>query len=183
MKINLFKKSMLVAMVMALVTAALPLTSALADSPRNPTIPPVEGERSNTRIERLWARESRGVERYGNMLDRSENVVEKTQKLIDRAKENGRNVTALQAALDAYEQAAQGADSMYEAARATVDKHAGFDADGKVTDREQAMQTLKDLGAQLKDLRGQIGLPGRALREAIRAFRNVNPPADDSTGA
>lgn len=184
MKINLFKKSMLVAMTLALIAAALPLTGVLAAPAQDPTPPPTsEGEKSTARLEKLWARELRGVERYGNMIDRSAATIEKIQAMIDKAAGNGKDVDALQAALDAYEEAVSAAGPMYEEARSIADKHAGFDADGKVTDREQALQTLKALRDQLKELREQIGQPNKALRAAIKAFREANPPADGSGGA
>lgn len=179
MKTNWFKNILLAGMTLALVAAALPWTSVFAAPAADPTTPPADGEKSNTRIESLWTREQNAVERMGKVLDRSNTMTEKVQTWIDRAKENGKDVTALQAALDAYKQAVQEAGPMYEQAQSIVNEHAGFDADGKVTDREQAIQTLKDLGAQLKDLRGQIGTPGKALREAIKAFREANKPADN----
>ena len=179
MKTNWFKNTLLAAMALTLVAAALPWTSAFAAPAADPSTPPAEGEKSNTRIESLWMREQRAVERMGKVIDRSDKMVEKIQIWIDKAKENGKDVTALQAALTAYKQAVQEAGPMYERAQSIVSEHAGFDADGKVTDREQAIQTLKDLGAQLKDLREQIGMPGKALREAIKAFREANKPADN----
>ncbi len=183
MKINLFKKSMLVAMTLALIAAALPLTGALAAPAQDPTPPTSEGEKSTTRLEKLWTRELRGVERYGNMIDRSAAMIEKIQTMIDKAADNGKDVDALQAALDAYEEAVSAVGPMYEEAKSIADKHAGFDADGKVTDREQAVQTIKALRDQLKDLREQIGQPNKALRAAIQAFREANPPADGSGDA
>lgn len=179
MKTNWFKNILLVAMALALVAAALPWTSAFAAPAADPTTPPVDGEKSNTRIESLWTREQNAVERIGKVIDRSNTMTEKVQTWINKARENGKDVTALQAALDAYKQAVQEAGPMYEQAQSIVSEHAGFDADGKVTDREQAIQTLKDLGTQLKTLREQVGTPGNALREAIKAFREANKPADN----
>jgi uncharacterized protein YbaA (DUF1428 family) len=181
MKTNWFKNILLAAMVLALVAAALPWTSVFAAPAADPSTPPADGEESNTRIEALWTREQNAVERMGKVLDRSTTMTEKVQTWIDKAREDGKDVTALQAALDAYKQAVQAAGPMYEQAQSIVQKHAGFDADGKVTDREQAMQTLKDLGTQLKALREQVGTPGKALREAIKAFREANKPADSSS--
>ena len=179
MKTNWFKNILLAAMALALVAAALPWTSAFAAPAADPTTPPADGEKSNTRIESLWTREQRAVERMGKVIERSDTMTEKVQTWIDRARENGKDVTALQAALDAYKQAVQEAGPMYEQAQSIVNEHAGFDADGKVTDREQAIQALKELGAQLKDLREQVGTPGKALREAIKAFREANKPTDN----
>jgi hypothetical protein len=99
--------------------------------------------------------------------------------LIDRASENGRDVTALQAALDAFEAAVQTARPQYEELAEIVDAHSGFDADGKVTDVEQARATVKELGAGLKDVKTAMGGKGKALREAIKAFREANKPDEE----
>lgn len=182
MKTNLFKKSILTALMLVLVLAAFPLTSAFAAPAADPSTPPADGKDSSPLIERLWMRETRAVERIGQRLDRAPTMIKKTQTLIDKAKANGKDVTALQAALNAYSQAIKDADPMHEKAQSIVNKHAGFDADGKVTDREQARQTLKDLGAQLKELHQQVGEPGKALRAAIQAFREANKPAESTSG-
>lgn len=172
---SMFKKTILVALVAALTVAALPLTGVFAAPAQDPSTPPAEGERSGFKLERLWLRATQGVERFGKLIERSDTMTEKMQALLDKAKANGKDVAAVQAALDAYIHAVDEAGPMYEEATAIVATHAGFDDAGKVTDFEQAKSTLKDLGAQLKDLREQIGLPGKALREAIKAFREANP--------
>jgi len=172
---SMFKKTILVALVAALAVAALPLTSVFAARVQDPSTPPAEGERSGVRLEKLWARATKGVERFGKLIERSDKMTEKIQDLIDKAAANGKDVAALQAALDAYKYAVDEAGPLYEKAQAIVATHAGFDEHGKVTDFEQAKATLKELGAQLKALHEQIGLPGKALREAIKAFREANP--------
>jgi len=178
MKTNLFKKSMLIAL--TLVLAALPLTSVFAAPTTDTSTPPTDDKEVYSLIERAWKFETRAVERIGQRIDRAPTMIEKTQSMIDKAKANGKDVTALQAALDAYAQAIKDVAPMYDKAQSIVNQHAGFDADGKVTDREHARQTLKDLSAQLKEVRQQIGDPGKALREAIKAFREANKPGDTS---
>ena len=172
---SMFKKTILVALVAALAVAALPLTGVFAAPAQDPSTPPAEGERSGVRLEKLWARATKGVERFGKLIERSDKLTEKIQNLIDKAAANGKDVAAVQAALDAYNHAVDDAGPMYDEAKAIVATHAGFDDAGKVTDFEQAKSTLKELGAQLKALREHIGLPGKALREAIKAFREANP--------
>lgn len=169
-----FRKTLLAALVTALLAATLPFMSAFAAPAQDPT-PPTTDEIPTQRLERLWGRAQNGVEKFGKVIERSAIMIKRAQTLIDKAAENGKDVAALQAALDAYEQAINGAGPLYQEAQSIVAAHAGFDADGKVTDAEQARATLKDLGAQLKSLREQIGAPGKALREALKAFREANP--------
>jgi hypothetical protein len=176
-----FKKTVLVVLIVALALAALPVTSAYASGLNDSNDPPSsETKRSNERLERIWARMQRVYERQGRILDRADEMVERFQDRIDRMEENGKDVTALQAALDTFEDALKEAHPIYESAKGIINSHQGFDADGKVTDREKAFETVKDLGAKLKEIREIVGEPGKALREAIKAFRDANRPADAS---
>jgi hypothetical protein len=88
--------------------------------------------------------------------------------------ENGKDTTALQAALDAFEEALKKVHPVYESARGILNSHQGLDADGKVTDREKAIETIQELRDKMQKVRGIIGEPGKALRESIQAFREGN---------
>lgn len=177
----LFKKTVLMALVAALALTALPGTSAYASGLNDPTDPPAgETQRSGERLERAWARLQKAYERQGKMLERAERMTEKTQNLIDRMNENGKDMVALQVALDIYEDALKEAHPVYESAKGIINSHTGFDNDGKVTDREKAVETIKELGAKMKEIRQTVGEPGKALREAIKTFRDASRPAGTS---
>jgi uncharacterized coiled-coil DUF342 family protein len=180
--ISMFRKTILVALIAALTLAALPITSVYAVGLSDPTDPPADETQqvSNERLERVWARLQRVYERQGRILDRADAMVEKIQNLIDRMNENGKDTTALQAALDTYEEALKDAHPVYESAKGIINSHQGFDADGKVTDREKALETVKDLRDKLQEIRQIVGEPGAALREALKAFREAHRPADSS---
>ena len=178
---SLFKKTALVALVAALVLAALPITSAYASGLGDPTNPPVDTTRfSDERLERIWTRLQRVYERQGHILDRADMMVDRFQNLIDRLKENGKGVTALQAVLDAFEDALREAHPIYESAKGIINSHQGFDAAGQVTDHEKAIETVKELGEKLKEVREIVGEPGKALREAFKTFRDAHRPANSS---
>ena len=68
--------------------------------------------------------------------------------------------------------------SIYESVKGIINAHKGFDSDGKVTDKELAIETVKDLRAKLKEIRTIVGDPGRALRQAIKAYREANRPPE-----
>ena len=176
-----FKKTVLFALVVALALVALPVTSANAAGSSDPGDPPAnETQFSGARLGRIWVRLGRIYERQGHILDRADGMVERSQDLIDRMNENGKDTTALQAALDAFEEALKEAHPIYESAKGIINSHQGFDADGKVTDREKALETVRELGDKLKEVRQIVGEPGKALREAIQAFREANRPVDAS---
>jgi DNA repair exonuclease SbcCD ATPase subunit len=166
---NMFKKMILAVMTTALVFAAFPVTSAFAQGEN----PAPTGEVSNEKLEKAWARQLKIYERLGNGFDDLDGQIEKIQERIDKAASNGRDVTALQAALDAFEAASKTTQPIYDSIESIVNSHAGFDADGKVTDAEQAKSTVQEMGAKLKEVKSSMDGTGKALREALKAFRKV----------
>ncbi len=127
---------------------------------------------------RVWARQLRIYERMG----RTDEFVERVQKLIDRAKENGKDVSAVQAALDAFKAAVKDAQPIYESIKGIINSHPGFDSNGKVTDPEKAKETVKAIHEKFKEIRETMNGAGKALHEAIKAFREANPrPQPTST--
>jgi len=170
---NIFKKTILVALAAALVFAAFPVTSVFAQDENPP-----KGELTNEKLEQVWARQLKIYERLGKGFDDIDGRVAKFQARIDKAAENGKDVSALQAALDAFEAAMKSANPTYEGINGIVNSHQGFDANGKVIDAEKAKATVQDMRAKLKELKSAMGGTGKALREALKAFREANKPAD-----
>ena len=170
---NIFKKMILVALAAALVFAAFPVTSVFAQGENPP-----KGELTNEKLEQVWARQLKIYERLGKGFDDIDGRVAKFQARIDKAAENGKDVSALQAALDAFEAASKSAKPIYDSISGVVNSHQGFDANGKVIDAEKAKATVQDMRAKLKELKSAMGGTGKALREALKAFREANKPAD-----
>ncbi len=174
---NLFKKTALVALLVALLVAALPLTSVFAAASQDTATPPAPTPVSTDRLENAWAREQNAYSRIGQLLDRAPTMIENIQALIDKAKANGKDVSAVQAALDTFSAAVQSVQPVYKSIGDLIASHPGFDANGKVTDSAQATQTVKEVHADMLQIRDLLRGSGRALREAIRAFRIANQPA------
>ncbi len=166
---TLFTKTILVALLAALGVASLPFVNVSAAAANNPT-PSAQGKISNERLERVWARQLRIYARMG----RTDEFVEKAQKLIDRAKANGKDVSAVQAALDAFKAAVKDAQPIYESVKGLINSHPGFDSNGKVTDPEKAAETVKAMHEKFKEIRNAINGTGRALHQAIKTFREAN---------
>jgi hypothetical protein len=110
------------------------------------------------------------------VFDNGDARFEKAQRLIDKASANGKDVSAVQAALDAFMASVKSARPTYEGLKGIVNSHQGFDDSGKVTDAEKAKSTVKEMGAKLKEIHSTIGETGKALRGAVRAFREANKP-------
>jgi hypothetical protein len=167
-----FRKMILSTLVAVLALAALPVTSAFAQGEN----PPVR-EPSTEQLEKAWAHQLKVHERLGKVFE--ENVhFGRAQELIDKATDKGLDTSAVQAALNAFSAAVGRSGSVYNEIDALIITHAGFDANGKVTDAAQAQATVQSVRAKLDELRTSMDGTGKALREAIRAFREVNKPAE-----
>ena len=177
---NLFKKTMLFALVAALAVASLPFVGVSAAGADDPN--PPQGPVTNEKLEQVWARQQRAYEKLGKGFDRADDFTARAQQLIDRAKENGKDVSALQAALDAFESAIKEAHPIYEGGKGIINSHQGFDANGKVTDAEKAKETVQAMHDKLQEVKAAMNGTGKALREATRDFRQANPrPAKTQT--
>ena len=172
---TLFKKTVLFAFILAVAMAGVPRLRASAAGAYDPPVP-ASGQISNERLERIWMRQLRLYERIGRGFEQEQAFVERVQALIDRAEANGKDASAVQTALNAFKMAIKDAHPLYESARGIVNAHQGFDSAGRVTDPQRARETVDTMRAKLRELRTAMDGTGRALREAIRAFREANPP-------
>jgi hypothetical protein len=165
-----FTKTILFSLVAVLGVASLPVFSVSALGSNDPT-PPPQRQVTNERLERIWARQLRMYERMG----KADEFIERVQKLIDRASANGKDVSAVQSALDAFESAWKDAKPIYESMNGIVNSHQGFGEDGKVTDPEKAKETIRSMHEKMQEIKMVMNGTGQALREAIQAFREANP--------
>lgn len=165
-----FKKSILFALVAALAIASLPFVGASAAGMDDPT-PPARTQITKDRLELVWARQLRRYERFGH----ADELIARIQRLIDRAKANGKDVSALQAALDAFAAAVKDAHPIYESIKGIVNSHQGFDNSGQVIDSAKALETVKSMHEKFKEIKTTLNGTGKALRDAIKAFRQANP--------
>jgi hypothetical protein len=169
-----FRKTILSALVAVLVVAAMPIAGASAAGQNDPATPPA-GEVTDEKLEQVWARQLQAYAKIGKGLERVDAFTARAQKLIDKANENGKDVTAVQAALDAFEAASKAAHPTYESAKGIVNSHQGFDENGNVTDVEKAKETVQSMREKLQEIKSVMDGTGKALREAIKAFREANP--------
>jgi hypothetical protein len=170
---KLFKKMMLLALVAALAVASLPLVSVSAAGADDPQ--PPQGQVTNEKLEKIWARQQSTYEKIGNGFDRADGFISRAQMLINKANANGKDVSAVQAALDAFDAAIKEAHPLYESGKGIINSHQGFDSNGKVTDPEKAKETVRSMGEKLKEIKAAMNGTGKALKEAIKAFREANP--------
>jgi hypothetical protein len=182
MKTMLFKKMILSALIAVLALAALPLTGVSAAGQTDPT-PPAQGQGPKPkRLEKIWARMNRRYERIGHFYDKSDTLVGKAEKMIARLKEEGESTTELDAALKAFQDASKKAHPIYESCKGIIVSHKGFDANGKVTDPEQAKETINELGTKLGENKTAMNGTGRALIGLMKSIREAHRPTPTSEG-
>lgn len=168
------QKVLLVAAIAALGVVSTPTLSAAAQAAADAT--PVAPTIGNERLELAWARLQAAHARLQVVFDFANQRFARVQQLIDRAKANGKDVTAVQAALDNLKTAVQQARPIFESTNGLIASHPGFDASGNVTDPTMARQTVQDLLAKYKDMRSILQPAMEAFRQAVHDFRQTNGP-------
>ena len=169
------RRTLVSLLVAGMVLAAMPAPAAYARTPPAAPTPIAPGPAAGFRLGNVWERQQVAHDRLGVMFDHVDWRLSHAQRLIDVAKANGKDVAAIQNALDAFSQAVQQARPIYESTQGIVTSHQGFDAAGNVTDVSQAAGTVRDMAEKLREIRGLLLDPARALRDAVRAYREANP--------
>ena len=166
-----FKKFALVSTLCVFGLAANPASGALAAGLQVQSAPLASQQVGDLRLELIWARAQLVYQREGKLLSLADGFVARAQALIDRATNNGWDTSAVQVALDAFESVIPAAQAAHLPGAAIIAAHDGFSMGGKVTDRTAAIDTIKSLAQVLKDTRTAMNGTGRALRQAVQAFR------------
>ena len=159
-------------LIVTLGLACLPLGTAFAAAP-TPQAP--SPDLVPSRLERVFARQNRIIDRLGKLYAGADQGFTKIQNLLDQARARGLDVSQLQAAFDAFKNALPAARPFYLQAKAAVDAHAGFDAAGNLIDVQAARSTVQSVHASLVQFRTALNGTAKALRQAIRAFRAAHP--------
>jgi hypothetical protein len=173
----LLKKALVAALILGIGLAAFPATSVFAAGLNDPSNPPGDHPKVDALLEKVWAREQTLYQRQDDRLAKADEFFANVQSRIEKANQKGYDTSTIQAALAALEVAVEAARPIHENAGSIIAAHAGFNANGKVTDRTQARETVKLLGQSLKDFRSTVGDPFKALREAVKAFREAHKPS------
>jgi len=174
----LLKNALVVALILGIGLAAFPATRVFAAGLNDPSNPPGDHPKVDALLEKIWAREQTLYQRQNDRLAKADEFFARVQSGIDKATAKGYDASGIQAALDALEAAVDAARPIHENAASIIAAHAGFDANGKVTDRAQAHETVKLLGHSLRDSHNTVADPFKALREAVKAFREAHKPAN-----
>jgi hypothetical protein len=173
--------NLLAALLVGVAVFAFPGGSAAAQSS---TPQPKEAQARinliNLRLERMLQLEKDTLARMTRHFERLDLFLARVDSLIARAKENGKDVSTLEAALAEFRVVESDARVILNTVSDLLATHPGFDANGRVTDREMAKTTLEEGHAQFKEIRSTIGEGAKSLREAIKEWREANPPETTS---
>jgi len=176
---TIFHKIVTGVLAASLALTGVPLATASAAVPNDSPTPGAplaqSGKRSGARLQRAFARETRIIKRIGKVYDRADEGFPRIEKLIEKAEENGLDVSEAQAAFDAFKSALATAEPFYEQAESLADAHNGFDADGKVTDAAAARETVKGIHDALAQAKDAMNGTMKALHEALRDLRQELP--------
>lgn len=175
---TIFHRFTLLALLAALALTVLPLTAAFAAGQNEPPAPPaatpapsLDPAQAAERLQKAFARQQKIVERLGH----ADEFLARVEKLVEKAAENGKDVSAIQAALTALKAALPAAQPNLDQAAEILAAHSGFDASGKVTDLAAARETVHSAGQALQAYRAEVKDEFQALKAAIQAFREANP--------
>jgi hypothetical protein len=149
---------------------------ALAAGDGAPPLQEREEERPSPRLELLYQRLTLAADVQAVPLDHADDLAELAGRWIDYLAGQGEDVSELQVALDVFEAAAEEARGHHAEAVAILDEHAGFDDQGQVTDREQAIDTLREAGQSLRDARRALTDGTIVLRRAFGDWRREHRP-------
>lgn len=134
------------------------------------------GQAADLRLELAWARLQAAHARLEVIFDFADQRTAQVQQLIDRASSNGRDVSAVQNALNGLEAAIKQARPIFEGTTGNLASHQGFDANGNVTDAKTAFQTVKDLASKDQQIGAILKPAEQALKQAIDALRQTTQP-------
>jgi len=139
------------AVIAAVVMLALP-TGSVAGQAEDP---PLEGGQAGEEPKGLdgwYADLLDRYERAGERIEKADEAAERLAQRIATLTEAGEDPAELQAILDDFQTNMEAVQAAYAELGEVIDEHAGFDADGQVTDESLAAATLRQIAEGLLDL-------------------------------
>ena len=133
----------------------------------------------NLRLEHRFKQEQLLLAIQATRIELAREVAAEAQARIVYLKSEGQDVATLEAALAAFYTQLQAAQDSWNATQAVINGHAGFDANGKVLDAEQAGQTVRQVGDGLRTTARTLRDAGVELRRAERDFRRSLRSSDN----
>jgi peptidoglycan hydrolase CwlO-like protein len=172
-----------------LVVSAVPVfANTLAEEPQPPI--QVEGNRDLANdipirdritglLETVYERSGKLVEHVGDDLARAENIEERLTKAIERYEELGEDTSEVQRALDEFLAKVLEIEAGYNNVLDIYNTPAGFDADGQVTDIDDAIDSMQALIDSLQTSHQEWHEATASLREVLEAYQEAHPRVEE----
>jgi hypothetical protein len=162
--------------VFAAVSVLLAMNLAIA-TPTYAQTPTPQTSRVDQRQEaraKQFKREQTWFDTQTKALTNAGTIATKTQNYIDAQNALGKDTSSLAAALATFNAQIATAQSAHTIAGNLISAHAGFDANGTVTNLTQATLTVVDVRQSLMDAHQLLRQATLDLRNALRAYRQAN---------
>lgn len=164
----------LIGMAALSLVAFAPLPAAQPVAMAAATRTPVFGEQIDRELSFALQREQNWLARQQIHLTQASQIAVRAQDLIDRAEARGLDVTDLRNALADFNATIPNAQASHDQAAGILEMHNGFDADGNVTDRQAAHQTVVDARNHLRQAHLTLTDAILSLRTAVLDWRIEN---------
>lgn len=154
----------------------IPAGSVFASTPADDTTPPPSAPQGEKKpLDQAFKLEQKAHEHQEEMITKAVKGSSKLSELIARAKANGKDTASLEKALADFNTLIGGIRLEYDKTGKLIKEHVGFDADGKVVDRDQARKTVEAIHKGNQNVRKALTAAVKDLRAAGEEFRKANP--------
>jgi len=119
-------------------------------------------------------REQNVLSSLDHRLEVAARVTTKAQAWIEKLTAAGKDPTGMQNGLEVFNAKVAEAQAARDQAASLLDAHAGFDADGNVTDRQQARSTLQEARTLLRQANKSLVQAVPDFRKAVNQYRKAN---------
>lgn len=157
----------------------LPKQSAYADEANAPQmlvtrtpIAPLAKDAAEAALSNMFKREQSWLNIQASHLQKSAEIAATTQQLIDAAKAEGKDTSALESALAQFNASIASAQADHNQAGSIISAANGFDGNGNVTDLNSAQQTVENARLSLRSAHNSIVQATRNLAQALRDWKN-----------
>lgn len=172
-----------------LVVSAVPVfANTLAEEPQ----PPVQAEgnqdladdipirdRITGLLENVYEKFGKLVEHVGDDLARADNIEERLVNAIERQEALGEDTSEVQMALDDFLAKLPKIEAGYADVLNIYNGPAGFDANGKVTDIDDAIDSMQVLKDGLQATHQDWHEATASLREVLEAYQEAHPRVEE----
>jgi len=173
---KLFTMGLVAMLLVGAIAFALPGGSVAAQAPTpQPKDPQAKTQQAGFRLEKAFAAEQKLLEKQAQHFDRADAIIAKTEALVAKAKANGKDTTAIEAALAQLKTKEADARKLHDDAAVILATHSGFDANGKVIDAGAAKVTVQSAKEPLKEVHTFFSDALKATRDALKEWRQNHP--------